>query len=193
MSIKVDTDAYGADVGLLLETISKSIDPISAKAALRAANYAGGEIAKSVVRFFPRGKGALARSFLPATFLERKPGLVSAGALSDLIYARIQDEGGTITPKTVKLLAVPISNVAKTKWPRDWPADALQFVKTGRGKMLLIDAKSKNLVVHYVLQSKVVIRGRHYLDDAEARAQPKIEAIFHDLFGESITAIVKQV
>lgn len=49
-----------------------------------------------------------------------------------LVYARIQQEGGTITPKTVNYLAIPATKqLARSgKWPRDFAKGELRKVVT---------------------------------------------------------------
>jgi hypothetical protein len=175
--------------GLVLDGIAKAIDPTMAKAALKAASYAGAEIGRQVIKDFPRGVGALARSFLPATMIETAPGSVSAGALSRLVYAGIQDEGGTIRPKTAQMLAVPVSKKAKKLWPRDWPAKGLVCIKSKKGNLLLIDArmaKRKKIVVHYVLKDSVKITGSGYLDTASDAIRDKVQAVFAEAIGKAI-------
>lgn len=91
-------------------------------------------------------------------------------------YAAIQNYGGTVRPKTVKLLAIPLD--AKLKrgglWPRDIdPARKLLSLvpvfggRKGNIRFLLVDteglfgAKGKAL---YALATHVVIPGVHYIE-----------------------------
>jgi hypothetical protein len=172
VTIDVELDR---DVGEMFAHAAEELNPDLAKAVLKAANYGGGVVTETVFAKFPKGTSALARSFLPAKFISAPEGTIAAGAMSDLPYARIQDEGGTIRPKHRKTLAVPISKEAKTKWPRDWPGKDLALIKSKRGNLLLIGAKEKELTVHYVLKESVKIQGRNYLGDAKDEAAPVIE------------------
>ena len=152
----------------------------------KAATLAGGMIAR-VLTTQHGGSGQLARSFLPATYIKQEGDRVSAGALSDLPYAAIQNRGGVITPKTAKALAVPISAKAKTMWPRDWPRDALAFVKSKKtGVPLLIDAKAetKRPIVHYVLKRSQEIEPKRYLERSAKEITPKLRELFRDTLGE---------
>jgi hypothetical protein len=62
------------------------------------------------------------------TIFDLKPTEVTVG--SSVKYARIQSEGGTIKPRTVKALAIPLTRQLKVanKWPRDYPKDELSFI-----------------------------------------------------------------
>jgi len=190
-------------VGQMLDAAANSVTPELAKAVLRAANYGGGEIAKDTRTMFRKGTGALARSFMPAALIDSKVG-IAAGALSDLVYADILNRGGTILAgKTAKMLAIPLTPQARTKWPRDWPKDQLQLIKSKRGNLILVEAKQKwskggrsggsvstgeKLIAHYVLKKSVDVDPRHYIDWATEAARPTIAK----MVGEDIAAAVRQ-
>jgi hypothetical protein len=157
------------------------IDAAFAKAVLRAASFAGGEIRRLVESTFPGSKGNLARSFLPATFVQAKEGVIAAGAVSDEPHADIQDRGGTIYPRTVKMLAIPLTPYAEKRWPRDWPRDDLTIIRSKRGNLLLMDIRSKKLVPQYVLKDSVTIKGKQYISRAERAARPEVEAIAEEM------------
>jgi len=178
----------GQAVGIVLGKMALTLQPALGRAVLKAANYAGGEIARTVIDEFPRGTGELARSFLPAKFVDASDEL-AAGALSDLVYADILDRGGTVKPKTAKALAIPISPQAKKRWPRDWPDGVLTLIVSKRGTPLLIEAKASRTILHYVLKQSVTIAPRHYVDAAAKRAEPQV----HKILGESVKAALSQV
>ena len=78
--------------------------------------------------------GALGKSMTMAV----EPRKVEVG--SNLVYARIQQLGGTIVPKTVKRLAIPLQPHLKKRhiWPRDLTRDGVKmFVLKANGKAFL--------------------------------------------------------
>jgi len=181
----------------VLDSVADGINPAMARAALRAANYAGGAIAEVITERFSGGRGNLARSFLPAKFIERSGGQVSAGALSDLIYADIQDQGGDILPKTVSKLAIPLpgSSRARRMWPRDWPRGKLFAFTSRRGNRILGERRGRGprarLVIHYVLKPMVRILGKNYIAEAKERSATKVNEIFTEAIQESINRGVR--
>lgn len=150
------------------------------KIVLKAANHAGGEIAKSVFARHGGGSGALARSFLPAAFTDAPAGTVAAGAFSDLVYAEIQDQGGTIKPKTGKNLAIPVGQKrSDVRWPRDYGKGQLHYMRSKSGKALLVEnvGRGKDIRVRFVLRPQVIVRGSGYLKAAADAAAPGIDRI----------------
>lgn len=152
----------GRGIGVQMDALAGKLDAMKAKAALRAAAFAGGKLSELVIRELSGGTGQLARSFLPPRLLSDKGETVSAGALSDLVYAGILDRGGTITPRSGQALAVPLTAQAKRMWPRDWPAGKLALIKSRAGKLLLAETRRGRLTPHYVLKPSVTIRARNY-------------------------------
>lgn len=151
----------------------------------KSATLAGGMVARVLQA---QGSSELARSFLPATFIRKDRQPISAGALSDLVYADVQNrgtahlQGGAIIAKPPRrMLAVPVSAKAKHGNPRDpmWAKDELALIRSKKqGKLLLIEAKpkakSKKVKVHYVLVPRTVLKGSRYLTRAEERIRPTI-------------------
>lgn len=181
---------YDPDPGLMVGSIAGRISPAMAKGVLRAANHAGGIITETVMATFTSGRGNLARSFVPARFIEKSDKKVSAGALSDLPQAHILDKGGTIRPRTAGALAIPLSGRAKNLWPRDWPQDKLQLIKNKKtGKALLAEVtgtgSSKKTTWHYVLKDEVSIRGRGYIDEAQRKAEEPVGKIMAEVMDEA--------
>ena len=184
ISLSVDS----RDATLLIKKLSSEITPTLAKSVLKAANYAGGVIARKVVEIMPGGKGRLAKSFLPAHFVATEGfGSVAAGALSDLVYAQIQDQGGAIYPRTAKRLAIPMTPKAEKRWPRDWPADALSYVPRPDGSALLFERlRNGKDVLQYVLKKSVYVPGQHYLEASADAPRHKHERPT----GEPVTRLV---
>lgn len=176
--------------GINLSTKISALKAMGPKLVLKAANHAGGEIARSVYAKHGGGSGALARSFLPASFVSAPNGQVAAGAFSDLVYAEVQDQGGTIEPKSGKNLAIPIgAKRTDVRWPRDYPKDSLKFIMA-KGKKLLVEkvGKGKDFVVRFVLKPSVKITGSGYLAAAASAAEPGIEKILQENVDEALDA-----
>ena len=109
-------------------------------------------------------------------------------------YGRIQEEGGRITPKNGRYLAIPVgpaltsSGVSRYRSPRDVPN--LTFVQSLKGQPMLVQASDQrnargSLVkggkagtVFYILKTSVTIRGKHYLRDALGRAERRLPDLF---------------
>lgn len=173
-----------SDVEEVFEATSDAMTPTLAKGAMKAATFAGGAIAEVL------GAGDLARSFLPARFVKigRK---VGAGAFSDLPYAQIQDQGGTIRSKkgASGALAIPLksSSAAKNQWPREWPADTL-FVYRDKKKnqAFLAEARGKRLKLHYILVKSVDIEPKDYINEALDNSRETILEIMDEAAQEAI-------
>jgi len=170
MELKLSMDG---SVGEIVGAWVEKLNPALARECMRLANIAGGEIANYAMTYFPNGTGELARSFLPAKFVQSSEG-IAAGALSDLDRARILNDGGTITPKTVSKLAIPLTKQAEKLWPRDWPRKDLTLI-VGNGKAVLCSKQGDRLKAQYALVSSVTIRGRHYIDHAAAATKLESE------------------
>lgn len=178
MSFEAHADSRRVEIAM--QTLAEALPEQLAARVLEAAQHTAGECRVEVMETFPSGKtGALPRSFRE-TFLGSEGGVHTAAAFSDLIYARILDEGGTILPKSVRKLAVPLSsaNIPIGKWPRHWGKDELKLIPRRNGGAILATVSGRGRVQpKYVLVDKVQIDGRHYLERAAARAQPGIEEI----------------
>lgn len=152
-----------------LSQTSSAVERAMAKGVMRAAQETTGIIRKNIYSGMRGRTGDLARSF-KETFLGEKGGSVSAGSFSDLSYARIQEEGGTIHPRTRRYLAVPLVRTPVGKWPRHF--SDLVLVRSRRGNLLLARvSKSGRMTPHFVLKPSVRLRGRGYLAASIREAQ----------------------
>jgi hypothetical protein len=144
---------------------------------LQAAVIAAGSVRQAVYDEFKPGTNLLAWSFKPTLLADGEDGSLRSGALSDVIYARIQDEGGTIVPKRAKALAIPVSPRAKggkggSIGPGDFPKNYLHMVwPKGGPKGFLFGLDS---VLHFVLQKSVTLKATGYLEQAARIAFPLI-------------------
>jgi len=164
----------GGAIVRITDTLASELTEVTAKAMLQVAAFAGGVIQDNIRSSFKPGTGALARSFQSPTFVDAGKGRVAAGVFSDLEYAKIQDQGGTIFPKTVKHLAIPLSKKAGLRWPREWGKGELFMVRPkASGKLLLASGSSGKLTFHYVLKKSVTIRGKEYIAKSRAEVEQK--------------------
>ena len=165
----------------LIKRLGKNADAAMSIALLRCAQRADSDIKSEVYDTFNPGTGDLARKF-KAVMLDAQGPTLRAGAVSDLVYAGIQNEGGTILPKTVKNLAIPNRNlVPRGKWPRKYPKGSLSFVPSLKGNPRrtgwLIDKLSKRRM--FTLMKSVTIEGRNYLEAAQEKSEPHFQRIIN--------------
>ena len=122
IALTIDTRSVAALIESLRGT-SARLDLEIPKALLRVAQHVTGEIRAAILALPDKGyrrTGQMARSFREK-LLANSGGIYSAKSYSDLSYAAIQDEGGTIKPRSKKFLAVPLnSSIPMGKWPRHW-------------------------------------------------------------------------
>ncbi len=165
------------DAGLIIDEMREEFEPAMARAVFGAAHFAGGKLAEVSMAVFPKSTGRLGSSFMPPKFIATGKN-VAAGALSTLPHADILDRGGTIKPRTVKMLAIPLSKKAKKLWPREWPKGELVRITSKKGNVLLVTPKGKGgMDLHYLLKKSVDITGRGYIERAREEAEPDVAEI----------------
>lgn len=177
----------------LLKQLGRNANIAMSLALLRCAQRTESDVKETIRRVFEPGTGNLSRSFKPV-MLENTEEEITAGVVSDLVYAGIQNDGGTILPKTAKNLAIPVSsNVPLGKWPRDYPKDALEFVPAkNKGPNVsgyLLDAVSKKPM--FRLQRKSVIKPTNYLEYAERISSEHYQDIINTELEELLAASQK--
>jgi len=93
-------------------------------------------------------------------------------------YAGILERGGTITPKSARALAVPVSEEArKSAGPRTM--EGLSFIpREGKPPLLARTMRGGRLQVHWVLLRSVTIPGRHWLTQGADAAKESMERAF---------------
>jgi len=104
-------------------------------------------------------------------------------------YARLHQEGGTVTPKNAKMLAIPLTReAARLEGARDFPRPL--FVLSTNGKAFLAEpnpkgqtkrGKDRPPILHYVLKDKVVIPARPFLGIG-AKLLAKMHGAFENWF-----------
>jgi hypothetical protein len=178
--IGFEVDGANKMADLLYELGANSDKAISI-ALLRCAQFAEGQIKRTIKKVFKPGTGNLMRSF-KAQMLTESGDVISAGAISDLVYAGIQDQGGIIYPKSVNNLAVPTDDVPLGKWPRDYPKDAFDFAPSLFGnpdRTGWLISKDTDEVM-FTLMKKVEITGEDYIADAKAISDPEYPRIINE-------------
>lgn len=177
---KIKIERIGPDLSVVMPRTAKAFKAATARLPLKIAElYARPALVDEIKhRLVKDPTGALMRS-VQSRFLvnESKPSLSVAVAGSKLVYAKIQDQGGEIRAKR-KFLAIPVNLPAASrgKWPRDWPQGVLQLIRARRGKFLLAERDGERLIVRYVLQRSVRLRGAGYVAAAFERMQPAADA-----------------
>lgn len=116
-------------------------------------------------RFAPVKSGDLSRSI---DFFPRTPGamgdFVRVG--TNKVYARVQDYGGRLRPKTSKYLTIPLPGTRGRI--RNYPNGF--FVKSKKGNLLFVEKQGKKgIKPRFVLKQSVHIKGKPYLSKAFKR------------------------
>ncbi len=98
---------------------------------------------------------------------------------TNVTYARIHQEGGTILPKKAKYLAIPLTPAAKVKKPLEWENT---FIRKG---IIFRNLGNDKIEALYKLQKSVKIPSRPYLflDD---RDKSQIENIVTNYYDKKI-------
>jgi hypothetical protein len=162
-------------------------------------NRATGRLVRSVTT------RALTTNSITSSGAGKSYGFVTGSAL---IYARIQDQGGTIVPRTRKYLAVPTPNLPRsrrTMWPRDWTGpEPLIYIpakgaRAGKDPLLAIEkirGRGKNrrteLVVMYVLRKRVQLPAKRYTTKAVEDGKADLDALTLSLFQAEVDKAAAQ-
>ena len=144
---------------------------------LRQGEMLRGKIVRAIMNAASEPKGDLMRSF-QVELMDKGDESVSVGVYSDLVYAKIQDEGGRIEPKK-KWLAFPHKDAKSyvgVRWPRDFARGALTFKLSkhdSQGTAYLFEEGRAKPV--FVLKKLVKMPGLNYLDDAINEYEQDVE------------------
>jgi len=173
------------------ERIRVSMGQAMPRAMLKAAEVTAGEVRASVQRRLKQFTGMLGRSYKATLLKSLRRNQLRSGAISDLIYARIQDEGDTVYPRKAKALAIPLTTKAQRHaragaGARTFPKKLVMIWPRGHASGILAELfssgkrKGKIKEVHYALKKSSTIPGSHYLDDAKKNAIPQVEAVLDE-------------
>ena len=175
----IRVDLTGADPEALARRLAEEIPAGLARAVLRAGQDAEGELTAAVMETLTkRPTGSLARSFR-TTF--RDGPTPTAIAATDLPYAAIQDQGGVITPKRARNLAIPLDGIPRGMGPREYGAP-LHYVPSAKGGYLA-DAKGRP---RFLLRKRVTITGAGFVALALARLEERLPAIAEAELGVAV-------
>lgn len=102
---------------------------------------------------------------------------------AEVVYARIQEYGGTVYAKRAKNLAIPVgaavtrTGQARVSSPRNWPSP-LDWAPSSRGNAtgVLIDSATGKVV--FVLVSSVTVKARGYMRAGLEEARRGLSADF---------------
>ena len=136
-------------------------------------------------RVLGRRSGHLARSF-KWLGIKQKFDSIHVTLQSDVPYARIHETGGTIRPKNVKYLPVPLPDALTPtgqlrKKTKEYDNTFVQ--KSKKGNLILFQTKGSEIIPLFVLKEKVVIPARHWFSDAVERT----ESSLYDVFARMVT------
>lgn len=194
VTLAVDVDV--GEVRSFMARASQRLRPALVKAVLRAAQFATGEIRRTLYSRDITSRGGLARSFRERLVAEGGD-IVGAESYSDLVYARIQEEGGTILPRVRKTLAVPLSfaKVAPGKWPRHFPKEGPQALhlipRPGKPPLLAQVRKNKkgetlSVKPIFVLVPKVTLKPQGYIAETARRIGDEVQTIVSEGVDEAL-------
>ena len=90
-----------------------------------------------------------------------------------VIYARILERGGTIRPKRVQYLTIPLPGVKG--WARNY--ENAFFIKSKKGNLLLVQSKGKGLKPLFVLKKSVQIPAFEWLEKSVDKQRPLLASM----------------
>ena len=145
------------------------------KAMEQSAHFLTEAVVDAIYSTAKNPKGGLADSYNPE-LVDKGKEEISFGVFSDLVYAKIQDEGDTIFPKK-KWLAYPHEDAKSyvgIRWPRDFPKGALNFALGKKPGTAYLFEDGRDAPV-FILKKKVKIPGLQYLDKALSNFDGDVE------------------
>jgi hypothetical protein len=170
--IKVTTTQ---DVGEVFQRSQAGLERGFRDGILMASEIAAGELRRAVQSDFQQHTGSLGESFR-ATLIEDRRQKIRAGAFSDLVYARIQDQGGVITPKKARFLTVPLTDQAR------------QVSRSGGSARDLPNTPRRH---HWAYVKSVRLAGRHYIRKAVVAAKDEIREAVGDKIAVGVRAAAR--
>lgn len=175
-----------------LQDVAKQLPEGLQRGVLLGAEVVAGEIRLAIRNKLRQHTGRLGRSFRATLRQPKRKGEVRAGAYSDLVYAGIQDEGGTVTASSARALTIPLSDRAKAasragRGARDFPKPLSLVWPRGATKGFLVEARrGRETIFHYLLKRSVQIPGVEYLDAAVEASEEQVAEILDAELSKSI-------
>ena len=198
MSDEFETTLSDEDMVDLLRNVADQTTPQMAKSMMQAGLLLVGEIDRSILERAETTTGAAGlRGSWDASFVTKDRKSIAVGVFSDLSYAQIQDEGGTVVARNVRNLAIPNKwdpsvKIRRGQWPRHMQKarpgsiGGLYFHKGKKAAVLMWQtgterdpARDK---VYFILKRSVKIPGLDYLKPAVEKMEKEIDSIFGDQF-----------
>lgn len=195
----IKVERQGPRLDFVIDTAAKGMSRAVPRIAKQVAVLAQGPLRESIVATMKEGgrwaKGRLARSVTTSAIESSNPDAKRTTKVygfrtgSRLVYARIQDQGGIIRPRTVRHLAVPTRNLGarmRSRWPRDWPRGELFLIpavgpRAGKDPLLARKVRDK-IQVLYVLKKQVTIPAKDYTGKALDKGGPLLARFAEDQF-----------
>ena len=195
----IKVERQGPRLDFMVGEVSKGVKRSVPRITRQVAVLAQGPLRESIVATMKEGgrwaKGRLARSVTTSAIESSNPDAKRTTKVygfrtgSRLVYARIQDQGGIIRPRTVRYLAIPTRNLGarmRSRWPRDWPRGELFLIpavgpRAGKDPLLARKVRDK-IQVLYVLKKQVTIPAKDYTGKALDKGGPLLARFAEDQF-----------
>ena len=174
----ISVKSNAKDLQRILKKTPKALDGALGIALRRI----GQEARSKAIQLAPTKSGDLVRSILMDPAYPRNR--VTIG--SNKVYARIQDMGGTITPKRGRYLTIPLGG---TRGSIRGHSGGF-FIKSKRGNLLYVKKAGSGIKPLFVLKRQVTLKGKPYLTRAfEIMKRGRAEQIT----GEEIDHVIKSL
>jgi hypothetical protein len=175
----IDAKAHIKELESFGKSFLNNLRVQASKAMLKAGQETAGNIRREIYAKHPGGKGNMARN-VSVSANEGKAGEIAGVTVySDLVYAAIQNYGGTIRPKRSKYLTIPLTQQARNRTAREWGKE-LRFIESKKGNLLLATVKKRKgkdpqIVPQYLLRKSVEIDGSGYFNEGVEKSLSVIQ------------------
>lgn len=170
------------DIGKIMKKFPKEFKKGKDTALFRI----GLQMKSDASRLAPVRSGDLGRSI---DFYPKTPGAMGnyVRVGTNKIYARVQDYGGTIRPKSSQYLTIPLPGTRGRI--RDYPNGF--FIRSKKGNVVFVEQKGKGqLKPRFVLKKSVNIKGKPYLSKAYMKmVNGQARAIFRSEFANLFSKV----
>lgn len=205
MTINIYTKKFNDKIfGALRKDLEPVFGQTMTSAGIFAAKYVIEELKNEIDNStsgspWPQSK-KLRRSFFPI-FHQTKNGY-TLDIRSELLYASIQNDGGTITAKRSRYLTIPLTKRARSLRARDFPN--LVFLTSKAGNKILAEVINKKagrdslgrrtkartkIIPHYLLKTSVTIPAKNYIENTMQKTSPMVQKIISDALAEKFVGV----